>query len=64
MNEILWALTRGTALVSVVLLTATTVLGVLTSARTVGSPARHTVITTVHRTLSLDPLPRGEGRYT
>jgi predicted ferric reductase len=52
-NEILWAVTRATALVSLVLLTATFVLGVVTSARTAASPATRTVITTVHRTLSL-----------
>ena len=53
MNELLWAVTRATALVSVVLLTATFALGVLTSARAPHSPAQHAVISTVHRTISL-----------
>ena len=53
MNEILWAVTRATALVSVVLLTAAFVLGVLASARAADSAARRTVIMTLHRTISL-----------
>lgn len=53
MNEILWAVTRATALVSVVLVTATLVLGMLTSSRAASSVARRTVVTAVHRTLSL-----------
>lgn len=53
MNEILWAVTRATALVSVVLLTASFVLGVLTSARAAESITRRAVITALHRTVSL-----------
>lgn len=53
MNEILWAVNRASALVSVVLLTASLVLGMLTSARAAGSVQRHTVVAAVHRTISL-----------
>lgn len=53
MNEILWAVTRATALVSVVLLTTSFVLGVLTSARAAESVGRRAVISAVHRTISL-----------
>lgn len=53
MNEVLWAATRATALVSLVLLTGTFVIGVLTSGRAATSAVTHTVLTRVHRTLSL-----------
>jgi predicted ferric reductase len=52
-NEILWAVTQATALASLVLLTATFVLGLLTSGRAVGSVVGRTVLATVHRTVAL-----------
>jgi methionine sulfoxide reductase heme-binding subunit len=53
MNEILWYLSRATGMVCVVLLTATFVLGLLTSGRAapIGAPAW--VRARLHRTLSL-----------
>lgn len=53
MNEVLWAVTRATALVSVVLLTVTVVLGMLTRSRAATSVPRRTVVAAVHRTLAL-----------
>lgn len=53
MNEILWAVTRASALVSAVLLTATFVLGMLTSARVAPSLLGRAVVARVHRTIAL-----------
>ena len=53
MNELLWSLSRATGMVAVVLLTATFVLGLLTTGRAapIGAPAW--VRASLHRTLSL-----------
>ncbi len=53
MNELLWSLSRATGMVGVVLLTATFVLGLLTTGRAapIGAPAW--VRASLHRTLSL-----------
>jgi methionine sulfoxide reductase heme-binding subunit len=53
MNELLWAVTRATALTSIVLLTTTFVLGMLTTARAAETTGGRVVNAALHRTLAL-----------
>lgn len=53
MNELLWYLSRGTGIASIVLLTTVVVLGVVTAGRRAPHGERATVVMAVHRWLSL-----------
>ncbi len=53
MNELLWAVTRATALTSIVLLTVTFLLGILTTVRAARTANGRVINAGLHRTLAL-----------